>query len=99
MNDAMIDPLEVLMFWFRTTCGEPSGYWSGIRSRVTLTLPLFASQGTDPSPVNVTDAAPVNPLLSPMMATARFAVLSSAAEIAVDPTWPEVATSDPVMSA
>jgi hypothetical protein len=66
---------------------------------VTLTLPLLASHGTEPSPVNVTDAAPVYPLLSPMMATARFAELSSAAEIAVDPTWPEVDTSEPVMSA
>ena len=34
-----------------------------------------------------------------MMATARCVVLSSAAEIAVEPTWPEVVTRVPVMSA
>ena len=34
-----------------------------------------------------------------MMATARLAELSSAAEIAVVPTWPEVDTREPVMSA
>jgi len=33
------------------------------------------------------------------MATERLAVLSSAAEIAVDPVCPEVDTRDPVMSA
>ncbi len=66
---------------------------------MTLTSPLFASQGTDDSPLNVTDAAPVYPFSSPMTATARRRELSSAAEIAVVPTSPEVETREPVRSA
>ena len=99
MNGTVIEPLEALTFWLETTCGELSGYWSGIRSTVTLTLPLLASQGTEARPLYVTDAAPVYPLASPMMATERLAELSSAAEIAVLPAWPEVETREPVMSA
>src|ERR1017187_7406756 len=99
VNGTLMDPPDVLMVWFRTTCGELSGYWSGMRSTTTLTLPLLASQGTEPSPLNVTDAEPVKPLESPMMATALFCELSSVAEIAVEPTCPEVDTRDPVMSA
>src|SRR5689334_9389451 len=70
-----------------------------MRSTVTLTEPLFASQGTADRPLKVTVVVPVVPLLSPMMATALLAALSSAAEIAVEPTCPDVATSVPVMSA
>src|SRR5262249_25589887 len=99
VNGTVIEPLDVLMLWLNTTCGEPSGDWSGIRSTVTLTLPLPASQDTDESPVNVTDAAPVKPFSSPTMATARFAELSSVAAIAVVPTSPEVDTMEPVRSA
>ena len=66
---------------------------------MTWTLPPFASQGTEDSPVKVTDAAPVYPSMSPMMATARRRELSSAAAIAVVPTWPEVDTREPVRSA
>ena len=99
VNGTVMEPLEVLMFWLSTTCGALSGYWSGIRSTTTLTLPLLVSQGTEENPLYVTDAAPVYPLSSPMMATDRFAELSSAAEIAVLPTWPDVETRDPVMSA
>ena len=73
MNGTVIEPPEALTFWLYTTCGAVSGAWSGIRSTVTFTLPLFASQGTDDRPLKVTDAAPVYPLESPMMATARLA--------------------------
>ena len=99
VSGTVIEPLDTLTFWFSTTCGALSGYWSGIRSTVTLTLPLLASHGTEARPLYVTDAAPVYPLSSPMMATERLAELSSAAAIAVDPDWPEVATREPVMSA
>src|SRR5579859_67638 len=85
------EPLATLMFWLRTTCGELSGDWSGIRSTVTFTLPLLASHDdTDDSPLKVTDAAPVYPFSSPTMATARRWAESSAAETAVVPTSPEV---------
>src|SRR6185437_8793768 len=94
VSGTVIVPLATLTFWLETTCGELSGYWSGIRSTVTLTLPLLASQGTEARPVYVTDAAPVKPLESPMMATDRLAELSSAAEIAVLPTCPEVDTRE-----
>lgn len=56
----------------------------------------FASQDTDDSPVNATDAAPVYPFSSPMTATARRRELSSAAEIAVVPASPEVETREPL---
>src|SRR5690242_19065345 len=92
-------PPETVRVWLRTTCGALSGAWSGIRSTTTLTVPPPASHDTDDSPLNVTVAAPVYPLLSPMTATARLAVASSAAEMAVDPTCPEVATRVPVRSA
>ena len=61
----------MLRFWLRTTCGALSGYWSGMRSTTTLTLPLLASHGTEDSPLKVTVADPVYPLESPMIATAR----------------------------
>jgi hypothetical protein len=70
-----------------------------MRSTITLTLPLPASQLLAETPVKVTVALPVYPLLSPMMATARRLVLSIEAEIAVLPTCPEVLTRVPVMSA
>jgi hypothetical protein len=54
-----IEPLDVLAISLVTTVGELSGDWSGIRYTVTWTLPAFASQDTDDSPLNVTDAAPV----------------------------------------
>ena len=83
-----------------TADGELSGEESGIRSPVTWTLPPFASQGTDESPVKFTLAAPVYPFSSPMTATAPpRRELSSAAEIAVVPTSPEVDTREPVRSA
>ena len=66
-----MDPLELLMFWLRTTWGAESGDWSGIRSTTTLTLPPLDSHGTDDNPLKVTVAAPVYPLESPRMATAR----------------------------
>ncbi|MFJ1729930.1 hypothetical protein [Streptomyces sp. NPDC088254] len=59
---------------------------------MTCALPSFAGHGTDDSPLKVTDAAPVYPLESPTTATARLAEASTAAEIAVEPTWPEVST-------
>src|ERR1700678_4413194 len=55
----VIEPLEALTVSLVTTSGELSGDWSGIRYTVTLTFPSLASQETDDSPVNVTDAAPV----------------------------------------
>src|SRR5450755_4763081 len=94
-----MEPLDVLSISLVTTRGELSGDWSGIRYTVTLTLPLFASHGTDDNPLKVTLAAPVNPFSSPMTATARRFELSSAAEIAVVPTSPEVETREPVRSA
>ena len=94
-----MEPLDVLTISLETTCGELSGDWSGIRYTVTLTLPSFASQGTDDSPLNVTVAAPVYPFSSPTTATARRFELSSAAAIAVVPTSPEVDTREPVRSA
>src|SRR5689334_10705753 len=100
VTGTVMEPPETLMFWLRTTCGELSGYWSGMRSTTTLTLPLLASQDdTDESPLNVTVAEPVYPLLSPITATARLLALSTEAEMAVLPTWPDVSTSVPVMSA
>ena len=57
----VIEPLEALTISLVTTTGELSGEESGIRYTVTLTLPPFASQETDESPVKVTDAAPVYP--------------------------------------
>src|SRR5277367_6081743 len=95
----VMEPLEVLSISLVTTEGELSGEESGIRYTVTWTLPPFASHGTDESPLKVTDAAPVYPFSSPMTATARRRELSSAAEMAVVPTSPEVDTSDPVRSA
>ena len=62
-------------------------------------MPAFASHDTDDSPLKVTLAAPVYPFSSPMTATARRFELSSAAEIAVVPTSPDVETRDPVRSA
>ena len=51
VSGTVIEPLETLTFWFSTTCGALSGYWSGIRSTVTLTLPLLASHGTEARPL------------------------------------------------
>ena len=59
MKGTLIEPPEVLMVWFTTTCGEVSGAWSGMRCTTTFTVPLPASQGTEPRPLKVTDAAPV----------------------------------------
>ena len=93
------EPLDVLSISLEITSGELSGDESGIRYTVTWTLPSLASHGTDDSPLKVTPAAPVYPFSSPMMATARRFELSSAAEIAVVPTSPEVETREPVRSA
>ena len=66
---------------------------------MTFTVPLPASHGCVARPLKVTDAAPVYPFESPMIATARLFAGSSDAEMAVLFTWPEVLTSVPVMSA
>src|SRR5258708_20362843 len=93
VNGTVNEPPDVLRFWLKTTCGEPSGAWSGMRSTVTWTRPFLASQGTDDNPPKATDAAPVKLLSSPMMATARPAALASTAEIPFAPTCPDVDTT------
>src|SRR4051812_19711618 len=98
-SGTVMAPPETVMVWLRTTWGVLSVAWSGMRSTTTLTLPLPASQLLAETPLKVTVVLPVYPLLSPMMATARWLVLSTEAEIAVLPTCPEVLTRLPVMSA
>src|SRR5579875_3192610 len=91
VTGTVMEPLDALTISFVTTDGELSGEESGMRYTVTSTFPPLASHDdTDDSPLKVTLTEPVYPFSSPSTATALRLELSSAAEIAVVPTSPEV---------